>query len=337
MTLLLLEIFLRIFPDHDLQTNDSYKYTKKIGRSAFQEPFHSMQELYPALFDVRGYYAKSGGIIRYDFDQLGGRWLRPEIRDTNGYNVFVLGDSFTLGFGLRYEDTYIYKLQEELRKQKIPVNLWNFAMLAAESRKCLWIYQKCSGRIEHDIVLYGLNMNDLVEFPTSYVSNITISIRWRFLLKRSRLFYFFIKKWNTYLDRKRKIAELTSPEVFQKPYFRSNLDAIIELDKEVRKKGMHLRVIILPILIDLKKGTFRPVFQTIMDDLKARKIEYYDLTSVLPPRTDSDYWIMPIDQHPNEKANAIFANRLASYVLQDPALGPYLQRKGSEYVALKQK
>src|SRR5262249_39725340 len=122
LTLFFLEIVLRILPDHDFQTNDSYQYTKRIGKSAFAEPFHSTMEVYPLEFDSRHYYEKSNAIIRYDFDQFGSRWIRPESRGSAPYNVFVLGDSFTLGFGLRYEDTYIYQLQNSLTKKNIPVN-----------------------------------------------------------------------------------------------------------------------------------------------------------------------------------------------------------------------
>ena len=95
------------------------------------------------------------------------------------------------------------------------------------------------------------------------------------------------------------------------------MEAIVELDKEARKNGRHLRVVLLPILIDLKQDTFRPVYQTIMTILQTRGIKYYDLTAVIPPLKDSDYWILPFDQHPNEKANAIFANQLTSLFVQD--------------------
>lgn len=320
LTLFALEVYLRIFPDKDFQTNNAYQYTKKIGKSAFQQPFHTMKELYPLQFDNRHYYENSGGLIHYNFDQFGARWLQPKHRDSIGYNVFVLGDSFTLGFGLRYEDTYIYRLEDQLRKKEIPIHFWNFATPAANSKKCLSIYKECSSRFEHTLILYGLHLNDLIEFPTSYVINLNVTKKWWFLVERSKLLYFLAKKKSTYLDRKRRIQKLISPEVFQRPYFRSNLDAIVELDKEAKRQGRQLRIILLPILVDLKENTFRPVYQTIMTKLSTHGIQYYDLTGVLPPQKDSAYWILPFDQHPNEKANAIFAKELASLLLRDDAI-----------------
>ncbi len=328
LTLFALEICLRIFPDPDFQTNDAYQYTRKIGKLAFQQPFHSMKELYPVRFDTRHYYEKSGGIIHYNFDQFGARWLQSQSRDSRGYNVFVLGDSFTLGFGLRYEDTYIYRLQDQLRKQELPINFWNFAEPGAESRKCLSIYKKCSGRVEHRLILYGLHLNDLISFPTSHVITLNVSKKWWFLAERSKLIHFLAKKKSTYLDRKRRIRKLTSSEVFETEYFQSNLEAIVELQKEARNHGRELRIVLLPILVDLEKDTFRTVYQTIMTKFNERGIQYYDLTAALPPQKDSVYWILPFDQHPNEKANAIFANKLVSLLLQDATIQRSVQSIG---------
>jgi hypothetical protein len=39
-------------------------------------------------------------------------------------------------------------------------------------------------------------------------------------------------------------------------------------------------------------------------------VSYVDLTDSLDGGSDSAYWILPFDQHPNERANAAFARRL---------------------------
>ena len=324
ITLVALEIFLRLTPENDFQTNNSYQYTKKIGEPVFQEPFYSMQELYPLQFDQRRYYKKSEGIIRYDFNQIGSRWVRAEEQSTNGYNVFVLGDSFTLGFGLRYEDTYIYRTQDRLNQKGIPINFWNFSRPAANSKQCLSIYQKCAKRIDHQVILYGLHLNDLIEFQTNYVVNLETSRITRALARRSRLFYFLLKTKNTYLDRKRRIMELTSRAVFDKPYFHENIQAIVSLKEEAEKDRKEFRVVVLPILVDLNQDTFRPLYQGIVKNLKDRGIRFFDLTSSVRASRDSDYWILPFDQHPNEKANEIFANQLTEMFLQDPAISKSL-------------
>ena len=326
-TMVALEIFLRLIPEEGFQTNNAYQYTKKIGEPAFQQPFYSMQELYPLQFDKRDYYKKSEGIIRYDFNQIGSRWLLPEEQSSNGFNVFVLGDSFTLGFGLRYADTYIHRTQDQLNQKGIHINFWNFAKPAANSKQCLSIYQRCAKRIEHQVILYGLHLNDLIEFPTSYVINLETSRITRALLRRSRLFYFILKTKNSYMDRKRRIMELTSPVVFDKPYFKENLQSILSLQQESEKGHKEFRVVVLPILVDLNQDTFRPVYQNILQILKERGIRFFDLTNSVRGSRDSDYWILPFDQHPNEKANEIFANRLTESFLQDPAIAKALQAR----------
>ena len=322
-----LEIFLRLYPEKDFQTNNSYQYIKTIGKSVFQEPYSTKKELFPLQFDSRNYYEKSAGIIRLDYNQIGSRWILPADQDTNGFNVIVLGDSFTMGFGLRYEDTYIFRTQDQLNKKGININFWNFGTPAAESRKCLSIYQERGNLVDHQLILYGLHLNDLIKFPTSYVINLNNSKINRALARRSRLYYYLLKTKNNYFDRKKRIAELTSPTMFEKPYFRENLQAISSLQQEAERRKILFRIVILPILVDLKEDTFRPVYQNIMTTLKSREIRFFDLTNTVQG-SDSDYWILPFDQHPNEKANELFANHLVELFLEDPDISKSLRQTG---------
>ena len=127
------------------------------------------------------------------------------------------------------------------------------------------------------------------------------------------------------MDRKRRILELTSPAVFEKTYFRENLQAILTLQKEAERGHKDLRIIILPILVDLKEDTFGPVYQNILKILKGKGIHFFDLTNSVGGSRDSDYWILPFDQHPNEKANEIFAKRLTESFLRDAEIAKSFQ------------
>ncbi|MCZ6549260.1 MAG: hypothetical protein O6837_14260, partial [Deltaproteobacteria bacterium] len=69
LTLLCLEIILRLYPTTDIQTNNPYQYTKTIGKWAFLVPHHSFTHVYPVEFDSRGYYAKTGGVVDYHSNQ----------------------------------------------------------------------------------------------------------------------------------------------------------------------------------------------------------------------------------------------------------------------------
>jgi hypothetical protein len=62
--------------------------------------------------------------------------------------------------------------------------------------------------------------------------------------------------------------------------------------------------------VDLKKDTFQPLYRGIKKRFESSEIEYIDLTQCLSNFNDKDVWILPFDQHPNETANAVFAEVL---------------------------
>jgi hypothetical protein len=118
------------------------------------------------------------------------------------------------------------------------------------------------------------------------------------------------------------IAKLTSPGVFEKPRFRENLAAIAELDATTRCAGRSFHVAMLPILIDLRGESFRPIYDGITARLEELGIHSFDLSATVRGLHDSDLWMLPIDQHPNEVASALFAERLRQLFQASELLSP---------------
>ncbi|MFN7974695.1 MAG: hypothetical protein U0166_20490 [Acidobacteriota bacterium] len=306
-TLLVLEGAMRLLPA-PLEVNNPYLYTVFAGR--LDPKFPSYREVYPLRFDARGYYAITEGAIDFHFDQLGGRWIEPAIRDLDAHTTIALGDSFTLGAGLRYEDTYIYRTERLLDGHPRFVNL---ARPGADATTCLEVYRDHAGAIAHEHVLYGLNLNDLIRFVTSSIATSSPAPSvWGDLAARSRLAGFVFARAARARDRARKIRELASPAMLRTLYFQRNLAAVRALDDESRRHGACLVVAILPILVDVKRETFAPTYAAIKDQVEACGIRVVELTRAVPALPDPDLWIMPFDQHPNEVAHAGFARALAS-------------------------
>jgi hypothetical protein len=85
------------------------------------------------------------------------------------------------------------------------------------------------------------------------------------------------------------------------------------MDRETRQQGIEFIVVILPILVDVQKGTFKPVYDRIKKILDECGIKYLDLTFSVVHYKDSNLWILPFDQHPNEIANAILAHEVRNF------------------------
>lgn len=305
-----LEIWFRLHPVADLQAqtnNENYRRTR-TGEKSFGIPFHTWSERFDPELDVRGYYAKTDYTVAYYFDQHGARWLEAAERAPHGRAVVVLGDSFTYGSGLHYEDTWVRQLERRLDAGGDPTALYDFGESGADSRRSLEIYEALPRSLSHEEVLYGLNVNDVVEFKTSAV--VRNQMLGTPLDRHSRLVEFVLYRLNESIGRRLKLAYLTSPDVFERRYFEKNFPAIVALARAAEERGARLRVVLLPILVDLEDEGFRPVYHELSRRLAAEGIPVLDVTDSVRGRLESDLWVLPIDQHPNEIASALFAERL---------------------------
>jgi hypothetical protein len=316
VALLGLEGALRLWPPVELPLNNPYHFNRLVGTYRFHVPHYSYREIFPVQFDHDGYYARSDGAIDYNFDQLGGRWLDTGRRDLAGDIAIITGDSFTFGFGLRYEDAYVFRTEQTLQALGRPRQFVNIAEPGSDARVSLRNYLAIRDQQPHDLVLFGLHMNDLIDFPTSYVAmagqgpiepiggSLLLGFVARTVAKRA--------------DRNAKIRELIDPAQVDKPRFQDNMAAIESMQRAAVEHGSRFAVVILPILVDLRAHTFEPVYAAIRRALDARGVPYIDLSRALDGESDASLWILPFDQHPNERANAAFAQRLSEALLAEP-------------------
>jgi hypothetical protein len=307
----ILEIGCRVFPmtDYDeLRINDPYYYIETIGQVRHHIPYYTYREQVPLRFDTRFYYAQKNGIVCFHSNQFGARWVEPKHQNVGESIVLLLGDSFVYGHGLHYEDTFVYRLQRNLEERGHRISLLNFAKRGSDSREVLDTYMQFEGSIHHDAVLYGLHINDLVNFSTSSAITNLLAVPW--LVKRSRGFEFMVEGIENHWFRKYKIGRMTSSSRFAKHYFADNMNAVVMLHEAANENGVPLYIVVFPILLDLRKGTFSSLYAGIRERLEDRGLEYFDLTGCLKGYDDEDVWILPFDQHPNEEANAVFSAEL---------------------------
>ncbi len=311
---LALELYFRIFPFESYQTNDPYQYTEVLGDRRILVPNHDYSERYPAKFDVRGYYyQKDEGRVHYRSDRFGARWVDNVGQSVAVDSVLALGDSFTYGFGLRYEDSYLYLTQRKLRLADAKVSIFNFAHPGASSEKVLKVYRQVRHRVPHRLVLYGLHINDLMSFPTNFTAwNPILKLP---LIRHSRVASFVAQRVHVATRRKSSIEYFNDPGRFKESFFYKNMRAIESLRDDVAQAGKDFRIVVLPLLVDVEQDTFAPMYQRLRSELRTRDLPYIDLTGTITTGSDPQWWILPFDQHPNERANALFAERLTAELL----------------------
>ncbi len=320
LPLVLLELYFYIVPLESYPINDPSQYAEVVGERRYLVPRHTYAERYPPRLDTRGYYQKKDeGLVSFHSDGFGARWIDEHGQNVAGDSVVALGDSFTYGVSLRYEDAYLYLAQQELLSTDLDVSIFNFSRPGANSRKILKIYREIKGRVPHQLVLYGFHINDVISFGTSRVAlNPLLD---KPLVRFSRVARFIAQRLDNSDRRAERIAYLNDPQRFRDAYFASNVNAVEILQREVAQAGRELRIVLLPILVDIEQKTFDPLYERLRAELEKREIPYVDLTGTITSGGDPEWWVLPLDQHPNELANALFARQLAAELLDSELFG----------------
>lgn len=216
--------------------------------------------------------------------------------------ILALGDSFTYGFGVRQEDTFLRILEAEIPRLEI--------LNAARTGTGLADYERRLNELAKfpaDLYLVGLNLNDLLDFPEA---SATIPERREFTLRRwSRLVDFFAYRF----ERKTKAAEnLRTVLASFKPERETRLRSFLERAKAATKG--RLVVVVFPIFYDFQDYAFGHVHHRIGEILAAEKVSYVDLLPAFAGKNAEQFWILENDQHPNELAHKIFARELRPWL-----------------------
>lgn len=310
VALLLLEIFFRIADWNYIEINSPYHLIK------FQSlPDGSNVATFPLAYDPRGYYSRSQGRIFTYYDQFGARWQDGKPRVLQQQRVVVLGDSFTFGYGLRYEDSYPALAEICLLARGKNISLLNYGRSARDVKGYLETYQSLKSIPPHDGIVLGLHLNDIVRFPTSKIINDIKHSYEEGSVAVSALYRFIARRVETAKERKRNIQEIIRQANEAEPFFRENIAALLTLRRVAREQGIFFKVLILPVFIDLKDYPFRSVNEQLHSILEGNNIEYIDVTRAFEGMDAESFWILPFDQHPNERATPIIAKTLCDILV----------------------
>jgi lysophospholipase L1-like esterase len=140
----------------------------------------SVAEEWAHLPEIRGLFAvakpnvraRMGGVL-FETNGFGFRGPdRPIEKPEDTLRVAVIGDSITMGYGVRYEDTYAAHLEEALpglrpgpHYEVINVGLSGLATAAVVDR-----FEELALQFDPDLVVYGYTLNDIEgeHYRTSY-------------------------------------------------------------------------------------------------------------------------------------------------------------------------
>ncbi len=232
--------------------------------------------------------------------------------------ILGLGDSFTYGRGVKYNDLYLTILQKLLLKSGFQVGIDNCAQVGANIGQIVETYVAEASKRKYVAVVYGFVLNDFgLENERKIIGNDFIDFnnggyaydRFRSV---SRLYNYIC-----YLVEKMRLHQFTIQEYkrsFQGENAQLKFGLLEALNKRIITDSGELVVMILPLLYDFKRYPFRDIHEAIAGFCLSRNILFLDLLPVFSKYRAEDLWVNPTDHHPNEIAHRIIAGALFDFL-----------------------
>jgi lysophospholipase L1-like esterase len=235
------------------------------------------------------------------------------------YRVMMLGDSTTLGWGVRQEDTAAKLLERKLNEALPPgfnhVEVINTGVGNYDTVQEVTYYETIGWKYHPDLVVLVFFINDPEPVPVEKKG---------FLIDRSYLIAFATNRidgvmrhagvrpdWKTYY------ASLYDDD---RPGFQACKEALVSLANSSRSHDAKLLVAILPELHQINGDSypFRAAHQKIKDVMASENVSVLELIDGLKDRgPEETLWVTALDDHPNAKANNLISDQLEQWILEN--------------------
>lgn len=277
----------------------------------------------------RGYF-KSDNRVIHQTNKYGFRG--PEFsleKPKNTKRIIFLGDSFTLGEGVYFEDTFPEKFARLAKEQKLfvdkKIEVINLGVGGYNTQQEWALFKNFARQLEPDLVVLAYTLND-AESPlftaqgkgmirrireTEVQENLVISTDTPFYFKFSRLIRAF---WRHYENQKRTEETIAFYRALYKEEeqdWQNTKKAIVNLANYSKAHEVPILVLLFPILHELNEDyPLIKIHQKVSEAFETCNLKVIDLLPFLTGRKAQDLWVHPTDQHPNEIVHEVTAQAL---------------------------
>jgi len=274
--------------------------------------------------------------IDFKHNSLGFRDVEHSIEKPDGvFRILGLGDSFTYGAGVLFEDTYLYKLEKLLNARsgdhpRVEIIKAGIPRFYPETERLL--LEHYGLKFRPDLVIIGFVRNDLIDtfygiegvgvsksgylLSGSRMGRIDELSSWLYV--HSHLFRILVKKYNDHKDPINKIdnVELYRPNGFlEKEWRMMETEYEIIIDLALRNK---FKVVLLNIPQDTSwetpPSTYPP--QRLNTWALYNKVPFIDITLAMKKASETENLYWKIDGHCNSAGYQIIADTLFSELLK---------------------
>lgn len=262
---------------------------------------------YPS--DPRGYFGEDHTLV----GSINARGLRgPEckLEPTPGRaRIAMLGDSFTLGIGVRDEHTLPREVERALGPRTTEV--LNFGVSASQTVGQVDYLLGYALRFQPRAVVLVFFLNDAELGSTmGYLTEQRALVALR---RRSHLLEGVVGGLERMALRGAMLRHYREGYREDSPGWRDARAALRRAKAELDERGVALVLVLHPVLVDLDAGRypFGDVHATLADFGEREGIPVVDLLPVLAGNRAEDLWVHSVDRHSNELCNRLTGRAVA--------------------------
>jgi lysophospholipase L1-like esterase len=282
--------------------------------------------------DPRGYFGPGNAVVH----QTNGNGFRgPDCalaKPAGTFRLVFLGDSFTFGEGVRFEDTFAEAtaalLAQRLPDARLRFESCNLGVSGYNTADALFLFEALVPRLSPDAVILGYVINDAepplfamdpsrgpVRRPREIevaegVDSATPPDVGLYRLRVAQLV------WQLRAERRRGSAtedyyrSLYRPDAEGWAATRAALDGLVAA---ARRENLPLVVMLFPILHRLDDGhPYLDAYRIVQQQVEGAGGQFLNLFPAFAGMDAESLWVHPTDQHPNERAHRIAAEQLAN-------------------------
>jgi lysophospholipase L1-like esterase len=228
-------------------------------------------------------------------------------RDGSAARIMMLGDSLTLGWGARAEDTFSKRIERMFADRQMPAEVINTGVGNYNTVMETRFFQLEGYKYRPDIIVLNHFVNDAEPVP-SYSKNE------------------FLKTLNCYTcvvtmgaidnllrmmgQRPQWVEYYNGLYAEQSPTWARAKSSIEELAKYCRANSIKLVIAALPELHNPKAYQFQRITDRVRSVAEQEHVDFIDLLPYLQQEEPEKLWVSAPDPHPNARAHQLIADGL---------------------------
>ncbi len=258
-----------------------------------------------------------GARMTYQLDAAGLRGPLPP--PGQGAAVLVMGDSFTFGEGVPYEQTFVARIERGLAADGAPsptcvdAGIPGYGTRQEKTRLPGWLDE-----FKPRAVVLVFLLNDVIpddEWPcpddrppitdAEFEAERSGPAVWRILrnvIERPRIDRAMEKWYESFYLGDRRDCWATARA------------GLVEMNAAAKAHGARFGIVLFPILHKLSENPLARVHETIGAACAEMGIPFLDLTPALAVEPDRALWVHPTDHHPDARAHELAAGAMTPFV-----------------------